>query len=173
MSVLAPEARLAPWIAPYDPDAQDYDALLIPPSWPHLFGTDSLGRDIFSRVLYGARVDLVIGFFTTYVPLTYGVILGAYTVYLDLWLCGLDGTVLANGRPDRYPVRGASVAQEDWFRRARDLASGDDYVAADVMPQPLLGGAQVATFCASVITVRMNLAASLAFLSTKSIPADL
>jgi hypothetical protein len=79
-----------------------------------------------------------------------GVILGAYTVYLDLWLCGLDGTVLANGRPDRYAVRGKNVAREEWFRRAVQLGSGDDYVAADVMHQPLLGAAQVATYCASV-----------------------
>ncbi len=79
-----------------------------------------------------------------------GVILGAYTVYLDLWLCGLDGTVLANGRPDRYAVSGKNVAHEDWFRRACRLGSGDDYVAADVMHQPLLDGAQVATYCASV-----------------------
>jgi len=79
-----------------------------------------------------------------------GVILGAYTVYLDLWLCSLDGTVLANGRPDRYAVRGKNIAREDWFRRACQLGSGDDYVAADVMQQPLLGGAQVATYCASV-----------------------
>jgi hypothetical protein len=79
-----------------------------------------------------------------------GVILGAYTVYLDLWLCGLDGTVLATGRPDQYPVRGKNVAQEPWFRRACALASGDEYVAADVMQQRLLGGAQVATYCASV-----------------------
>lgn len=83
--VIVLAAVLAPWIAPYDPDAQDFDALLIPPSWPHLFGTDSLGRDIFSRVLYGARIDLVIGFFTTYVPMTYGVILGAYAGYRGGW----------------------------------------------------------------------------------------
>lgn len=79
-----------------------------------------------------------------------GVILGAYTVYLDLWLCSLDGTILANGRPDRYAVRGKNVAGEDWFRRASALGSGDDYVAADVMHQPLLDGAQVATYCASI-----------------------
>ena len=48
-------AILAPWIAPYDPDAQDFDALLVSPSWPHIFGTDSLGRDIFSRVRDCAR----------------------------------------------------------------------------------------------------------------------
>jgi hypothetical protein len=80
-----------------------------------------------------------------------GVILGAYTVYLDLWLCDLDGRVLANGRPDRYPnVRGQSVAGESWFRQAMALRSGDDFVAGDVTRQERLGGAQVATYCASV-----------------------
>jgi peptide/nickel transport system permease protein len=78
-------AVFAPWIAPFDPDAQDFNAILISPSFPHLFGTDSLGRDIFSRVLFGARIDLVIGFFTTYVPMTYGVILGAYAGYRGGW----------------------------------------------------------------------------------------
>ncbi|HYF53712.1 MAG TPA: methyl-accepting chemotaxis protein [Salinarimonas sp.] len=80
-----------------------------------------------------------------------GVILSAYTVYLDLWLCDLDGRVIANGRPDRHPgVRGASVAGEAWFRQALALRSGDEFVAADVAVQERLGGAQVATYCASV-----------------------
>jgi hypothetical protein len=79
-----------------------------------------------------------------------GVILNAYTVYLDLWLCDLDGNVIANGRPGQYPVQGASVANEPWFQRAAGLASGDDYVAADVATQSRLDGAQVATYCASV-----------------------
>lgn len=80
-----------------------------------------------------------------------GVILSAYTVYLDLWLCDLDGRVLANGRPDRYPgVRGRSVADEPWFRQAIRLSSGDDYVCADVCREPGLAGAQVATYAASV-----------------------
>src|SRR5258706_8074109 len=78
------------------------------------------------------------------------VILGAYTVYLDLWLCDLDGNVLANGRKDRFNVVGESVAGTKWFREARGLRSGDDYVAGDVECQPLLGNAQVATYCASV-----------------------
>jgi hypothetical protein len=78
------------------------------------------------------------------------VILGAYTVYLDLWLCDLDGKILANGRSDRFGVIGQSVAHNKWFQAARDLRSGDDYVAADVEYQPLLGNAQVATYCASV-----------------------
>ncbi|WP_281041269.1 methyl-accepting chemotaxis protein [Methylobacterium nonmethylotrophicum] len=80
-----------------------------------------------------------------------GVILSAYTVYLDLWLCDLEGRVLATGRPDRFPgLRGQSVANEPWFRQAAALASGDDYAAADIRAEPRLGGAQVATYCASV-----------------------
>ncbi|CAN5405278.1 methyl-accepting chemotaxis protein [soil metagenome] len=78
------------------------------------------------------------------------VILGAYTVYLDLWLCDLDGNVLASGRGDRFNVRGQNVAGTPWFRDARKLRSGDDYVAGDVEKQPLLNNAQVATYCASV-----------------------
>lgn len=80
-----------------------------------------------------------------------GVILSAYTVYLDLWLCDLDGRVLANGRPDRYPdVRGRSVADEPWFREAVRSTSGDAYVCADVRRESGLRGAQVATYAASV-----------------------
>jgi hypothetical protein len=87
----------------------------------------------------------------TYASQRLGVILSAYTVYLDLWLCDLDGRVLANGRPDRYPdVRGRSVAGEPWFREAARLSSGDDYVCADVCLEPGLRGAQVATYAASV-----------------------
>jgi hypothetical protein len=79
-----------------------------------------------------------------------GVILSAYTVYLDLWLCDPNGKVIANGRADRFNVVGQSVAETKWFREARGLRSGDDYVAGDVECQPLLGNAQVATYCASV-----------------------
>jgi hypothetical protein len=78
------------------------------------------------------------------------VILSAYTVYLDLWLCDLDGKILANGRADRFQVAGHNVADTKWFREACRLRSGDDYVASDVECQALLGNAQVATYCASV-----------------------
>jgi hypothetical protein len=80
-----------------------------------------------------------------------GVILAAYTVYLDLWLCDLEGRVIANGRPDRYPgVRGLSVAGEAWFRDALATASGDDFAVADVARCEPLGGAGVATYAAAV-----------------------
>jgi len=78
------------------------------------------------------------------------VILSSYTVYLDLWICGLDGRVLANGMPDRYRVAGQDVSREPWFARGAALASGDDYAVADIAVAPLLGGAQVATYVASI-----------------------
>jgi hypothetical protein len=80
------------------------------------------------------------------------VILGAYTVYLDLWLCDLEGNILASGRPDKFPVAGQNVASASWFRDAVKLRTGDDYVAGDVEQQPLLGNAQVSTYCASIRT---------------------
>jgi hypothetical protein len=85
-----------------------------------------------------------------YVAERLAVILRAYTVYLDLWLCDLDGNVLAGARSDRYEVRGANVAQTRWFADALKLRSGDDYTAGDIERQPLLGNAPVATYCASV-----------------------
>jgi len=78
------------------------------------------------------------------------VILGAYTVYLDLWLCDMQGNVIASGRGDRFNVTGQNIASTAWFRDARTLRSGDDYTAGDVERQPLLNNAQVATYCASV-----------------------
>lgn len=81
-----------------------------------------------------------------------GVILNAYTVYLDLWLCDLAGKVIANGRPDRYSVAGLDVSQEPWFVHASRLASGDDYAVGDISVASGLKGAQVATYAASVRT---------------------
>ena len=76
---------LAPVIAPYDPYHQDFMSALQPPSLAHPFGTDMIGRDVFSRVLYGIRIDMEIGFFTTYVPLIYGVAIGAAAGYFGGW----------------------------------------------------------------------------------------
>ena len=86
----------------------------------------------------------------THVSERMAVILGAYTVYLDLWLCDLDGNVIANGSADRFKVAGQNVSQAKWFRAARVLRSGDDYAVGDVECQPLLGNAQVVTYCATV-----------------------
>lgn len=64
-------------IAPYDPGAFDYQALLQPPSLAHPFGTDNLGRDILSRVIAAASIDLQIAIFSTVFPLILGTIIGA------------------------------------------------------------------------------------------------
>lgn len=79
-----------------------------------------------------------------------GVILGAYTVYLDLWLCDLNGKVISNGRPDRYGVVGLDVSSEPWFREAAQLSSGDAFAVSDIATLPILNGQQVATYAASV-----------------------
>ena len=74
---------LAPFIAPYDPAAQpDIVGMKeLPPSPAHPFGTDSYSRDVLSRVLYGARLSLIIGFLATVVSLTVGVAVGAIAGY--------------------------------------------------------------------------------------------
>ncbi|MGL5166184.1 MAG: methyl-accepting chemotaxis protein [Afipia sp.] len=79
-----------------------------------------------------------------------GVILNAYTVYLDLWLCDLHGKVIANGRPDRYSVAGLDVSREPWFVQASRLQSGDDYAVGDISVAAGLKNAEVATYAASV-----------------------
>ncbi|WP_049766681.1 methyl-accepting chemotaxis protein [Rhodospirillum centenum] len=79
-----------------------------------------------------------------------GVILDAYTVYLDLWIVGRDGRVIASGRPDRFRVAGLDVGQEPWFRQALESRSGDDYAVADITASPALGGRQTATYAAPI-----------------------
>jgi peptide/nickel transport system permease protein len=75
-------AILAPWIAPADPQAQDIAERLEPPSAEHLFGTDELGRDVLSRVLYGARISIPSGLVVILVELVIGSTIGALSGYL-------------------------------------------------------------------------------------------
>ena len=82
LAIIVLAGIFAPLLTSYDPYAQDLTNFLLPPSWEHPFGTDMVGRDVFARVLYGIRIDLQIGFFTTYVPMTDGVMLGALAGYL-------------------------------------------------------------------------------------------
>ncbi len=69
------------WVAPYDPIAFDYGALLSPPSWAHPFGTDQFGRDMLSRTVYAASVDLQIAVFATIGPLLLGGLIGLLVGY--------------------------------------------------------------------------------------------
>jgi peptide/nickel transport system permease protein len=74
-------AILAPIIAPYDPIAQDSAAIRAAPSAKHLFGADTFGRDIFSRVLYGGRMSLPVGFVAVSITAVIGVALGLIAGY--------------------------------------------------------------------------------------------
>jgi len=74
-------AVFAPWIAPQDPAAIDLPALLDPPSHAHWFGTDELGRDILSRVIYGARISMLVGGFVVLSSLALGLIIGSVAGY--------------------------------------------------------------------------------------------
>lgn len=80
-----------------------------------------------------------------------GVILSAYTVYLDLWVADTSGRIIATGRPKEYPQAiGASVASQPWFQEAARSSSGDDYAVSQVHREPLLGNKTVLTYAASV-----------------------
>ena len=75
-------AALADVIAPYDPTELNFADLLLPPGPEHLFGTDNFGRDVFSRVLYGSRTALLVGFTASLVGCTLGLLFGVVGAYL-------------------------------------------------------------------------------------------
>jgi peptide/nickel transport system permease protein len=71
----------ATWIAPYDPEAIDFAAMLTSPGEAHLFGTDQYGRDVFSRIVYGARTALAVGILSALFGCTMGALVGAASGY--------------------------------------------------------------------------------------------
>lgn len=79
-------AMLAPWLAPYDPDAINVKAILLSPSTAHWMGTDGLGRDVLSRMLYGGRISLLVGFVAVGISTLIGVLLGALAGYYRGWV---------------------------------------------------------------------------------------
>jgi peptide/nickel transport system permease protein len=83
-------AVIAPWIAPYDPVVVDFGAMLSAPSAKHWLGTDSFGRDVLSRLIYGSRTALFVGFGSALFGATAGAILGVGSAYfggkIDLYL---------------------------------------------------------------------------------------
>lgn len=80
--LIALAAIFAPIVAPYDPTAQDLTNRLQGMSLEHIFGTDQLGRDVLSRMIYGARISLCIGIFPTLISMILGTILGLMSGYL-------------------------------------------------------------------------------------------
>jgi ABC-type dipeptide/oligopeptide/nickel transport system permease subunit len=79
-------AAFAPQLAPYSPSATDFNALLARPSSSHLLGTDSLGRDVLSRIMWGARVSMLVGFVSTVLAMVIAVPIGMAAGYYRGWL---------------------------------------------------------------------------------------
>ena len=86
-------ALFAPYLAPFDPTALDVNAILNPPGGAHLLGTDALGRDVFSRLLYGGRVSLWVGFVAVGISVAIGLLLGLCAGYFG----GLIDEVIMRG----------------------------------------------------------------------------
>lgn len=84
--ILALVAVSAPVTAPYDPIKQSFRDQLKPPSLLHLLGTDEFGRDVFSRILHGARLALLVGFVAVSIALVAGVALGVVSGYFGGWI---------------------------------------------------------------------------------------
>lgn len=85
IAVLLLVALFAPWLAPFDPNAQLMSARLLPPSELHWFGTDGFGRDLFSRVLYGARPTLLLVSLILLLTIPVGMLIGISAGYLGGW----------------------------------------------------------------------------------------
>lgn len=87
LTIIVLAAILAPVITTYEPDLQNLRASKLPPawqaggSWDHPFGTDNLGRDIYSRIVYGTRVSLTVSFFGVLIAVTLGLIIGGIAGY--------------------------------------------------------------------------------------------
>lgn len=84
--VMCLAAAFANVVAPHDPLTINYIAILQPPSWEHPFGTDNFGRDVFSRVIYGARTALAIGFLASLVGCTIGALIGVVSAFFGGWV---------------------------------------------------------------------------------------
>jgi len=97
--VMAVAGLSAEWIAPYNPTSNDFAAMTDPPSWAHIMGTDQFGRDLFSRIVFGARTALVVGFSCAIVGGVAGLVLGVASAYfggrLDLVLQRVMDVVMA------------------------------------------------------------------------------
>ncbi len=96
IGLVAIGAVFAPLITPYGFAKQDLASILLKPSWTHPLGTDELGRDVFARLLYGARTSLAVGIFTQAIVLAIGLPVGAFA-----------GSI--GGRVDNWLMRGVDV----------------------------------------------------------------
>jgi len=83
--LIAFAAVSADWLAPYDPTSNDFGAMTEPPSWDHLLGTDPFGRDVFSRILFGAQTAMIVGFACALIGGLVGLVIGVASAYFGGW----------------------------------------------------------------------------------------
>ena len=97
--LMALAAIFAPWVTPYDPLAVNYESMLAAPSWQHWMGTDSFGRDVMTRVIYGARTALAVGFLASFAGSTAGAVIGVVSAYfggkIDMVIQGVMDILLS------------------------------------------------------------------------------
>src|SRR5664279_4807185 len=87
VAIVVLAAAFAPWLAPHNPLYGNLaDDSLAPPSWRFLFGADAQGRDVLARVLYGARISLLVGVISQAVAITLGVTLGLLAGFYRRWI---------------------------------------------------------------------------------------
>lgn len=98
VTVFFASAAFPAWIAPYEPYGVNFDLEAAPPSWSHPFGADAFGQDILSRVIYGARIDLMIALSAVTLSLTVGALIGALSAYVG-------------GLSDEITMRGMDILQ--------------------------------------------------------------
>ena len=77
---------LAPWASPFDPTRIDLQNILAPPSADHWLGTDQLGRDVLSRMIWGSQISLKVGFVSTGIAILIGTLMGAVAGYYGRWV---------------------------------------------------------------------------------------
>jgi len=127
-------AIFAPLISPYNPEEINTSIILIPPSFKHIMGTDALGRDCFSRLIYGARISLFVGFVAVGISTIIGILLGSISGFygkltdaiimrfVDITLCFptifLIMTVIAFLEPSIYNIM-AIIGLTSWMGIAR------------------------------------------------------
>jgi peptide/nickel transport system permease protein len=99
VGVMAIAGLGAEWIAPYSPTANDFAAMTEPPSWAHIMGTDQFGRDLFSRIVFGARTAFIVGFSCALVGGFAGLVLGVASAYfggrIDTVLQRINDVIMA------------------------------------------------------------------------------
>jgi peptide/nickel transport system permease protein len=83
--VIAVAGLCAGWIAPFDPEENDFASMMVAPGLPHILGTDQFGRDIFSRIVHGARTAMIVGFGAAVGGGLIGLVLGVTSAYFGGW----------------------------------------------------------------------------------------